>query len=132
LCISTDGNEKVVKKGELVTGYAYDPHTVDAEFLLSKRQYAHITGRDQGNRNALAEKNALDTELDRMGHVLTAICDYNEKSAPDTASLEAAKVALESKVLSCELVDLLIEQILIFTDNRMEIEWKISGFAKHR
>jgi len=40
--------------GELVTGYACDPRTADEEFLLSKIEYEHITGRDQGDRNALA------------------------------------------------------------------------------
>ena len=40
--------------GELVAGYACDPRTVDEEFLLAKREYDYITGRDQGNRNILA------------------------------------------------------------------------------
>ena len=47
-------NPDKTNKGELVNGYECDPHTVDAEFLLSKRQYEHITGRDQGSHNALA------------------------------------------------------------------------------
>lgn len=47
-------NPDKTNKGELVTGYQCDPHTVDAEFLLSKRQYKHITGRDQGRRDVLA------------------------------------------------------------------------------
>ena len=40
--------------GELVAGYACDPRTVDEEFLLAKREYDYITGRDQGDRNVLA------------------------------------------------------------------------------
>jgi hypothetical protein len=40
--------------GELVAGYACDPRTADEEFLLSKKEYEHITGRDQGRRNILA------------------------------------------------------------------------------
>ncbi|MDL2327377.1 relaxase/mobilization nuclease domain-containing protein [Ruminococcaceae bacterium OttesenSCG-928-A11] len=47
-------NPNKTSKGELVTGYECDPHTVDAEFLLSKRQYKYITGRDQGRHNVLA------------------------------------------------------------------------------
>jgi len=31
-----------------VTGYECAPRTVDTEFLLSKQQYADITGRNQG------------------------------------------------------------------------------------
>ncbi|MDL2293405.1 relaxase/mobilization nuclease domain-containing protein [Ruminococcaceae bacterium OttesenSCG-928-D13] len=48
------GNPDKTDKGELVTGYECDPRTVDAEFLLSKRQYKYITGRDQGRHNVLA------------------------------------------------------------------------------
>ena len=47
-------NPDKTKKGELVTGYECSPQTVDAEFLLSKKQYYNQTGRDQGSRNVLA------------------------------------------------------------------------------
>ena len=40
-------NPEKTAKGELVTGYQCDPMTVDEEFLLSKRQYQHITGKHQ-------------------------------------------------------------------------------------
>ena len=40
--------------GELVRSYECDPHTVDLEFLLSKKKYDYITGRDQGDKNTLA------------------------------------------------------------------------------
>ena len=47
-------NPDKTRKGELVTGHECDPHTADAEFLLSKEQYHEITGRDQGKRDVLA------------------------------------------------------------------------------
>lgn len=47
-------NPDKTRKGELVTGYQCDPHTADAEFLLSKQKYLDITGRDQGRSNILA------------------------------------------------------------------------------
>jgi len=47
-------NPEKTKKGELVTGYECDPHTADAEFLLSKRQYFMLTGWDQGDRDVIA------------------------------------------------------------------------------
>ncbi len=40
--------------GRLVTSYACDPRTADAEFLLAKREYEYLTGRNQGRRNILA------------------------------------------------------------------------------
>ena len=39
-------NPEKTEKGELVTSYACDPMTVDEEFLLQKRQYYHITGKE--------------------------------------------------------------------------------------
>ena len=39
-------NPEKTEKGELVTSYACDPMTVDEEFLLQKRQYHHITGKE--------------------------------------------------------------------------------------
>ena len=35
--------------GEFISSYECDPKTTDEEFLLSKRQYQHITGRQQKN-----------------------------------------------------------------------------------
>lgn len=40
-------NPEKTEKGELVTAYECDPVTVDEEFMLSKRQYEHSTGRQQ-------------------------------------------------------------------------------------
>lgn len=39
--------------GEWVTSYQCDPLIADSEFLFSKRQYAAITGRDQGERDVI-------------------------------------------------------------------------------
>jgi len=47
-------NPEKTQKGELVTSFECDPMTVDAEFLLSKRQYFIQTGRDQGERDVIA------------------------------------------------------------------------------
>ena len=47
-------NPSKTKDGQLIKAYACDPRTVDQEFLLSKKEYEYITGRDQGKRNILA------------------------------------------------------------------------------
>lgn len=38
-------NPDKTENGELVSAYACDPHTADAEFAFSKRQYQHLTGK---------------------------------------------------------------------------------------
>ncbi len=47
-------NPDKTNKGELVTGYECEPRVADAQFLLAKKQYADITGREQGERNVIA------------------------------------------------------------------------------
>ncbi|MDD3228251.1 MAG: relaxase/mobilization nuclease domain-containing protein [Oscillospiraceae bacterium] len=42
-------NPEKTAGGELISAYACDPHTADAEYLFSKRQYKTITGREQKN-----------------------------------------------------------------------------------
>lgn len=45
----TDYSQNAAKtnNGEFISSYECDPKTADEEFLLSKRQYHHITGRQQ-------------------------------------------------------------------------------------
>ena len=47
----TDYSQNAAKTddGKYISSYECDPKTADEEFLLSKRQYQHITGRQQKN-----------------------------------------------------------------------------------
>ena len=47
-------NPKKTDNGRLITGYACDSRTADAEFLLAKRQYIAATGRVRGTDNVIA------------------------------------------------------------------------------
>ena len=47
-------NPDKTRKGELVTGYECSPRTADTQFLLSKQEYEHKTGRNQGDNDVLA------------------------------------------------------------------------------
>ena len=42
-------NEKKTDNGKYISAYGCDPRTCDEEFLFSKRQYEHITGRHQAH-----------------------------------------------------------------------------------
>jgi len=46
-------NPEKTERGLLVTGYACDPRTADEEFMLSKREYEYLTGRNNGKKNVL-------------------------------------------------------------------------------
>lgn len=47
-------NPKKTDNGRLITGYACDSRTADAEFLLAKRQYIAATGRVCGADDVIA------------------------------------------------------------------------------
>lgn len=47
-------NPQKTDHGKLIYGYECDTRTADAEFLLSKRQYANLTGRNQGKDDVIA------------------------------------------------------------------------------
>ena len=47
-------NPKKTDNGRLITGYACDSRTADAEFLLDKRQYETMTGRRRGADDVIA------------------------------------------------------------------------------
>lgn len=47
-------NPHKTENGKFISSYQCDSRTADMDFLLSKRQYATMTGRDQGKRDVLA------------------------------------------------------------------------------
>ena len=53
-------NPKKTDNGRHITGFACDSRTVDAEFLLSKRQYIAATGRVRGADDVIAYHDKLD------------------------------------------------------------------------
>ena len=47
-------NPDKTKDGELIRGYECNPRTVVEEFMLTKKEYEHKTGRNQGDRDIIA------------------------------------------------------------------------------
>ena len=47
-------NPEKTDGGRLITSYACDSRVADDEFMLAKREYEYITGRNQGRREVLA------------------------------------------------------------------------------
>jgi hypothetical protein len=41
-------------QGKLITSYECDSRVADYQFMLAKREYEHLTGRNQGHRDVLA------------------------------------------------------------------------------
>ena len=70
-------NPDKTQDGELITAYACDAKTVDAEFLYAKRQYRTFTGREQKNdviayqiRQSFKPGEVAPDEANRLGYEL--------------------------------------------------------------
>ena len=68
-------NPEKTQDGELISSFACDPATVDAEFLFTKRQYRAATGRDQKNdviayqvRQSFKPGEVTPEEANRIGY----------------------------------------------------------------
>ncbi|CBL13996.1 Relaxase/Mobilisation nuclease domain [Roseburia intestinalis XB6B4] len=91
-------NPQKTDNAKLITGYACDSRTADAEFLLAKRQYIAATGRVRGADDVIAyhvrqsfrpgeitpeEANRLGVEFARRftkGNQAFVVCTYIDKS----------------------------------------------------
>ncbi len=136
--------EAVIRQSEIVLSIAHD----DMRSYRSKRQLEseHSLQELQNRKQRLYEslvlgdiqpeeykerKKTLDAALDRQKDVHEIICEQEAKSAPSAAAIKAAREALQSDKLGQELADLLIDKVLVYPDNRIEIQWKVSGFGRH-
>ena len=95
----TDYSQNAAKTndGEFISSYECDPKTADEEFLLSKRQYQHSTGRQQKNniiayqiRQSFKPGEVTPEEANQVGYE-TAILWIEEvpaSSFPNVARLQ--------------------------------------------
>ncbi len=134
--------ESVIRQAKIVLNAAHD----DTHSHRSKRQLECERSLQelQGEKQRLYEslilgdirpeeykerKADLDSDLARQRDIYEVICEQEEKAAPSAAAINAAREALESDELGQELVDLLIDKVLVYPDNRIEIQWRVSSFG---
>ena len=60
-------NPKKTDNGRLITGYACDSRTADAEFLLAKRKYIAATGRVRGADDVIMNVRFVYVGADHKG-----------------------------------------------------------------
>ena len=71
-------NPDKTENGKLISAFACDPHTADAEFLLAKRQYRQFTGRERETQRPDREaegdggENVRGRGAEKPGHKLPA------------------------------------------------------------
>ncbi len=94
-----------------------------------QRLYENLVLGDIQPKKYKKRKKVLDAALARQQDVHEVICEQEEKNAPSTTAIKAAREALRSDELGRELADLLIDRVLVYPDNRIEIQWKVSSFG---
>jgi len=62
-------------EGELIDSYECDPRTAVSEFLMSKREYEHITGRNQGNNSVNLNCDGKYQDFKRSAIALRRVSD---------------------------------------------------------
>ncbi len=75
-----------------------------------------------------AEKVSIDAELARLGQINTALSSELETLTQDGRRKKLASHVRAENRLTPALVDLLIEKVLIFPGERVEIKWKVADF----
>lgn len=81
-------NPGKTENGSWVTGYACDPRTADAEFMMAKREYIQRTGRIRGKddviayhlRQAFAPGEITPEEANRLGYELAKRFTHGENA----------------------------------------------------
>ncbi len=123
--------------GKFIYGYECDTRLADAEFLLSKRQYANLTGRNQGADDVIAyhlrqafkpgevtpeEANQIGRELAlklTKGNHAFVVCTHVDK--------HHAKTLAQDHVLTAELIERLIERIEIDHERNIHVTFRFKN-----
>ena len=127
-------NPKKTDNGRLITGYACDSRTADAEFLLAKRQYIAATGRVRGADDVIAyhvrqsfrpgeitpeEANRLGVEFAKRftkGNHAFVVCTHIDKShISQNAPIVQSQWKKALHTASCEVSELELFRILAGT-----------------
>ena len=128
---------KIVKaSGDMFAdaGSLPSPAVADYEGQIKKLQdeklqlYESYVLENIGRGEYKEKKSAIDTEFERVQQILEAILSQTQTSAPDMGTIDIARKALRKKILSKELVDMLIDKVLVYAENKIEIVWRLSGF----
>ena len=101
--------------------------STDKRRLYEKYVLGEIDTKEYSNL-----KSQIDIEHEHLDRVYTAWKKQlsfleAEQAVTDMVHDIAKKVTLENK-LTKVLVDLLIDKVLVYPDNRVDIDWKMSGF----
>ena len=94
-----------------------------------QRYYEQFVMREIDRETHQSLKADCAARIERLKNQLAALVQYerDKKSAQKSAAL--AKQAISESASAKEIVDALIERVLVFPGDRIEIQWKVADFA---
>jgi len=108
-----------------------------AQYNESKRNiYERFVLHEIGGAEYKTLKSAIDADLYKAERSRNAISEELKKMRAhadiDVKSKEIAEGVSTEAGLSQEIVDLLIQKVMVYPDNHVEIIWKVSAFDNHK
>jgi hypothetical protein len=104
-------------------GNVHIKHIEEAKRALYERYVLGEIGAEEYN----AAKTGLDTEHEQMKSVLSILAEKTAKKAAIDGLRQIATDTLKVKKLLHPVVDALIDKVLVFPGNRVEVVWKLSN-----
>ena len=73
-------------------------------------------------------KAELDAECERLKNTKSILAKETAKQTPINGLRQLAEGAVKAKLLSRELVDVLIDRVRVYPGNKVEMVWKVKDF----
>lgn len=129
-------NPDKTEDGEYISAYACDAKTADSEFLLSKRQYRQLTGREQASdviayqiRQSFKPGEVTPEEANQLGYEFARRFTKGDH-AFSNAVIEHFKSYAGITALTKEISTDLLHSVTIYPDGRMNIRLNLADEIK--
>jgi len=96
---------------------------------MQRGLYERMILGEMDTEEYMAEKASVEVELDRLEQVRISLSTETRKQSVGAGPQSAANIAAQADGLTRELVDLLVEKVLLYSNGRLEVHWKITDFG---
>jgi len=129
------GFRKKIKGGNLLDGAFLNSDDIERQInLLAKERqecYEKFVGLEIDRDTFRAMKADYTKRIDRLTQQLALSEQAARKHETDKKSASVAKDALDETAQPKDIVDALVEKVLVFPGNNIEIHWKFANFAEN-
>ena len=128
---------EVVLGSEDLTGFrktgarSMDDYEKQIYQLAERRQqcYEQFLSGEVGRDAFQSLKTDYTAQIDRLNNQLALLKQAERDKEADKKAVSAAKGALSEKATPRDVVDALVDKVLVFPGNHVEIHWKFANFA---